>query len=630
MKLKAKILGGYGIVLALLVLVSAWAVANLHSLGGANEAVFRENYRSIQAAENMLAAIEQRDNAILLAMLAYEDEAAVAVRENESEFLQWLGRAKDNVTLPGETEVLEAIESDYLAYGAAHDRMVELQATDADAAVAYYHDAVAPLLRSIREGCLRLRDMNQEAMIGASNHARVVASRAVWSTALLGATAAAIGLAFSLVLTNGITRPLQAMTQAAGRIAEGDYDVTIPSRSRDELGELAEEITTMSRRLKRFHELNVGRLIAEKRHMEAIIRSITDGIIVVDDQFQVIAANPKAAQVFGMSAGDAVGRHFTEVVRNRALYEYVRQTTRTGEAPRLDEQTSTLSVEVGGELHYYNPIVTPVKAEKGKMLGVVLLLQDVTSLKELDRLRNEFVMIASHELRTPLTSIAMSIELLMEMAHERSDREQELLRAAHEEVQRLRSLVSDLLDLSKIESGHMDMEFESVVMAELADRAVAMLTDQAAAAGVELSSRIAADLPEVRADPDKITWVLINLMANAIRYVDPGGYVRLAARAAGHLVYVAVSDNGVGIPYEYQSKIFDKFVQVKDDPRPGATGLGLAISKEIVRAHGGSIWVESVPGQGSTFTFTLPMAADIQPKEVEEDARVIESTSPHS
>jgi NtrC-family two-component system sensor histidine kinase KinB len=242
------------------------------------------------------------------------------------------------------------------------------------------------------------------------------------------------------------------------------------------------------------------------------------------------------------------------------------------------------------------------------MMGVVMLLRDVTRLKELDRLKSEFVMTASHELRTPLTSMGMSIDLLRENAVAKlNDKEQQLLSAAHEELERIKALVNDLLDLSKIEAGKIDMEFDRVAVQLLFEKAVSALLTQADDKKVELSISLPTALPEIKADANKITWVLTNLIANALRYTSSGGRIQLFAEHFGPQVHLSVSDDGAGIPYEYQSKIFEKFVQVEKDKTVHGSGLGLAICKEIVRAHGGTIWVDSLPGEGSTFTFTLPV-----------------------
>jgi NtrC-family two-component system sensor histidine kinase KinB len=292
----------------------------------------------------------------------------------------------------------------------------------------------------------------------------------------------------------------------------------------------------------------------------------------------------------------------------------MKTTAESGHSPQLDEPAATLAVEHRDQTHYYRFSITPVKTEQEQMLGVVLLLQDVTKLKELDRLKSEFVMTASHELRTPLTSIAMSIGLLTENASQKlAENERALLGAAQEDVQRLRALVNDLLDLSKIESGRMEMEIVPVSISLLAERAISALSTQAEEKEIELAQQIPEELPEVKADPNKVTWVLTNLIANAIRYTDQGGHIQVSARPVKEFVFVSVIDDGAGIPLEYQSKIFDKFVQVKSTKAVSGSGLGLAICKEIVKAHGGMIWVNSTPGQGSTFTFTLPVANNRHP-----------------
>jgi NtrC-family two-component system sensor histidine kinase KinB len=240
---------------------------------------------------------------------------------------------------------------------------------------------------------------------------------------------------------------------------------------------------------------------------------------------------------------------------------------------------------------------------------VVLLLRDITRLRELDRLKSEFVLTASHELRTPLTSVSMAVDLLMESAAAKlTGKERELLAACHEDVQRLRALVNDLLDLSRIEAGKLELALERVRPAFLFDQALAVVKPQAEAKNLELKLEAPPDLPDVKVDPNKIVWVIVNLLANAVRHTPEGGHIRVKGERVGGQVHISVADDGEGVPYDIQSRIFDKFVQVKRDAAAGGSGLGLAICKEVVRAHRGTIWLESVPGQGSDFTFTIPVA----------------------
>lgn len=603
MSLRTKILGGYGLVLVLLILLGGYALVNLRLLGSTSDTILEENYRSIRAAENMTAALERQDSFLLSFLLSGDAEGLANFRRSEITFSQSLGRAQDNVTLPQEPEILNEIEMSYLAYLETVSALQAETFTE-ETAVDYYYNTILPAFQQVRAATIELRDLNQDAMVAASNETHDVATGAIISTAVAGVVAAGLGLALSYLLSQRLTHPLHEMMAVTERIASGDYDVALQPQSEDELGQLAEKINDMSRRLKAFHDLNVEQVIAEKQRSDAIIRSITDGIIVVNAGFQIVAINPRAAHIFKTSVDAANGRHLYDVTQNDTMYDTIRHCTDSGETLGLYDDETSIEVEQNGATRHYNYAATPVITAEGQRLGVVLIFQDITKLKELDRLKSEFVMTASHELRTPLTGMEMSISLLME-DEAIGGRQRELLETAHEEVQRLQTLINDLLDLSKIEAGRIDLDFQPVPVYDLVQNALQPFVVQAEEQGVTLRNEVTPDVGHVSADANKITWVLTNLIGNALRFTGEGGHVTVSAHARQDDVYIAVADDGEGIPPEYQSKIFDKFVQV-NGRRSGGTGLGLAISKEFVRSHGGTIWVKSEPGVGSTFTFTLP------------------------
>ena len=597
---------GYGITLVLMVLVLVWAFINLWNLGQASDAILQENYKSILAAENMVYAIERQDSAILLVFVGYEEQGWKQFSENESEFFQWLARAKDNITVEGEETIVKNIETGYSSYLQHVAELKSISIGSPRKTAIFYHEAILPSFLSVRDTCIRLREINQENMFQVSDRARYIAKRAIWSMAIIGTLAIAIGLGFSLVLSNLLAKPVRQMVEATQKIAEGNYDIQIPTHSSDELGHLAEEFNSMTEKLKGFHDLNIEQIMAEKQKSEAIIRSIDDGIILVDAEFKVTGMNPMARRILNIQPDEPQNRHFLEVVKNEQLFHYIQQSMESGKPPSIEEKENFFTVDRNGARCHYQFSITPVRGKGGILIGVVLLLRDVTRLTELDHLKSEFVMTASHELRTPLTSIGMSIDLLLESAIKKlSEKEQQLLSAAHEDLQRLKVFVNNLLDLSRIEAGKMEMEFSNIPVRMLFEKVVAVLKTQADEKGVSLSLNTPDGLPNVKADAHKITWVLSNLISNALRYTASGGYIQLSAESFGPYVQISVNDDGVGIPYEYQSKIFDKFIQVKSNKALGGTGLGLAICKEIVHAHGGTIWVDSVPGTGSTFTFTL-------------------------
>ena len=603
MKLKNKILLGYGLSLALILAVGGWGITNLRRLGRASEAILKENYNSILAAENTIDALERQDSAILLFLLENRVRGSQQFQNNQIEFLKWLGRAEGNITIPGEAEIVASIESAYQDYLSA---FAQIQQQD-NVTTEDYYQTIVPIFGQIRNRSERLRNINQSAMEAASANAQQVAGRAILSMEIAGITAAAMGLGFSLLLTRRIVKPLTEMTTATGKIAQGEYDIALQVKSEDELGILAREITTMSQKLKAFRDLNVGKVIVEKQRSDAIVQSIADGIIVVDSELKIIAINPIAANIANVTSMLATNNHFLDVFDNRQLYQHLRDTAETGKVPRLDSDILTIDREPKTE--YYKFAITPVVTEAKEVVGAILLLQDVTKLKELDNLKSEFVATASHELRTPLTGMAMSLNLLVETTESKlSESESELLESAVEDVDRLRGLVNDLLDLSKIESGKLNLDFVDVKVNFLLDKAVSALEIQAEQNQVTLVRQFLSEDININADANKIIWVLTNLIANALRYSDSGGEIKIGATSKNSWVEIYVADRGAGIPLEYQSKIFDKFVQVETEKDVGGSGLGLAICKEMVRAHGGRIWVDSTVGEGSTFTFTIPIS----------------------
>ena len=601
MKLKYKILLGYGFSLTLILAIGGWGIGNLRRLGRASEAILQENYNSIRAAENTIEALERQDSAILLFLLENRDRGSQQFQNNQIEFLKWLGRAEGNITIPGEAEIITSIESTYQEYLQAFRKLEQQKnATTED-----YYQTILPIFEQIRDRSNQLRNINQAAMETASSNAQRVSSQAIWSMAIVGLTAAGIGLGFSLLLTRRIVEPLSEMTTAAEKIASGEYDIALQVKSQDELGILAREITTMSQKLKAFRDLNVGKVIVEKQRSDAIVQSIADGIIVVDSEIKIIAINPIAADLAKVKSMLATNNHFLDVFDNRTLYQHLRQTAETGKAPQLEDDL--LTVEGEQQTKYYKFAITPVVTAAEEVVGAILLLQDVTKLKELDNLKSEFVATASHELRTPLTGMAMSLNLLVETTEGKlSESESELLDTAVEDVERLRGLVNDLLDLSKIESGKLSLDFVDVKVNFLLDKAVSALEIQGQQNQVALVREFLSEDIAIKADANKVIWVLTNLIANALRYSDPGGEIKIGARGRNSWVEIYVADRGAGIPLEYQSKIFDKFVQVETAKDIGGSGLGLAICKEMVQAHGGRIWVDSTVGEGSTFTFTIP------------------------
>jgi signal transduction histidine kinase len=298
-----------------------------------------------------------------------------------------------------------------------------------------------------------------------------------------------------------------------------------------------------------------------------------------------------------------------EIARDGGIANAVSEALESQRPVAGEGMSQVLPLAVDGSERAFRVRTTPMRDSANHLLGAVTLLEDITHLREIDRLKSEFIATASHELRTPLTSVQMGVHLLLEgAAGELNDKQIEVLGACREDCDRLDKLMRDLLDLSRIEAGESQPELKTVSTRDLIIDETEELRPQVETKGLSFRVDAPPDLPAVQVDRSQIARVIANLVVNAIRYTKEGE-IRVSAAPRGRYVTVSVSDTGTGIPQDYLPHIFDKFVQVPGAPTGGA-GLGLAISRLIIEAHGGQISVQSELGHGSSFNFTLPIAVE--------------------
>lgn len=398
-------------------------------------------------------------------------------------------------------------------------------------------------------------------------------------------------------LTVRIARSLAETTQVVRRMAEGDYTRQLSAWAAEDsdLSLLEQGINATAAQLK----LRVVELGQEKSRLEAILRNMTDGVILVDQRRRVTLMNPAAEAMFGVTWAEAQGRDHLEITHHFNLDELLQQVLETGRPEVLEIKRAQPEEQV----------LEARLAPSGS--GVLIVLRDVTRPRHLEQMRTEFVSNVTHELRTPLTSIQGFAETLLEGALDDPGTARHFVTIIQKESGHLNRLIEDLLDLSRIESGRWKMRKEPVQLRQLAEETVGRLTPRARELGVSLGLAIPEGLPEVPGDSVRLAQVLLNLVDNALKYTPAGGSVTVSARETGPTVSISVVDTGTGIPKADLPRIFERFYRV-DKARSratGGTGLGLSIVKHIVEAHGGSISVVSDVGQGAAFTFTLPKNA---------------------
>ena len=600
MSLKTRLLIGYGVFVAALVVLGAWSAWRLHEMGKVSRRIISENYDSVVAAQEMKENLERQDSAALFGLLGAREKALMQLREHRVRFDQNLRKAANNITEPGEPEAVAAIRNDHDIYYRQFDVFIVKPTADE------YFAQLEPQFNKLRGDCEHLLQLNQRAMLGKAEAAAGVAQLWFYRTLLIAGVLVAVGLALAFFLAQRIVGPLQRLTESTARIAGGDLNARVEVDSHDEVGVLAAEYNRMAENLRQLRNSDLGKLLVAQQTTEAAIDSLYDPVIVTDADGHVTKLNPAAEEIFG-SENENAGMHVGEVARDARIANAVAEALESQRPVAVEEMSSVLPLAVAGSERAFRLRTTPMR-NHDHLLGAVTILEDITHLREIDRVKSDFIATASHELRTPLTSVQMGVHLLLERAAgELTDKQVEVLSACREDCERLDKLMHDLLDLSRIEAGESKPTLGLIKAHDLIDDATEELRPQVESKGLGFKIEAPITLPAVRVDRTQVERVLTNLVVNAIRYTQQGE-IRISAQPRGNAVAVSVSDTGSGIPQEYLPHIFDKFVQV-----PGATtggaGLGLAISRLIVEAHGGQISVQSERGKGSTFTFTLPVAA---------------------
>jgi two-component system, OmpR family, phosphate regulon sensor histidine kinase PhoR len=409
-----------------------------------------------------------------------------------------------------------------------------------------------------------------------------------------------ISLVLALIFSHYITRPIAEITKQTDRMAGGNLDQRVKVNTRNELGTLSEKFNLMAEKL----QGTMNQLMGEKNKLATIINTMAGGVLVIDEEKKIVMINKTAVQMLGLRDTDIIGKKINTVIPGNPLLLLI-------EDSELKQETRN-TLESMADSKSIDTWITPLFNDEDRLFGAVVILNDITDLKRLDRMRTEFVSNVSHELRTPLASIKGLAELLIDGALEdEKEKAKDFLESINREVDRLTRLVKDLLDLSKMESGMVKFEVHPISVNEAVEQVVTRLTPQAGKKNIEIIKNLDCCQP-VMANMDRIQQVLINLVDNSIRYSRKKDKIYIRTQHKDDCCLIEVQDTGPGINPEHLVRIFERFYRA-DKARSreqGGFGLGLAISQQIVENMGGTIGVNSNLGEGATFHFTLPMDKD--------------------
>jgi two-component system, NtrC family, sensor histidine kinase KinB len=585
------------------VAVGVAATVTLHSLGSRPNLILEEHYESIRAAGRCLGALHDLQAEALgpaTRRPGTPDATAEAISRMEAE----LPILDETPTEPGEADAVRRAHDAWRAYLTAR------RARPSSSEAALLDGYVAEL--RVRANALRsaLRDViaiNRGALTAKSNRAKSYAQGSI--AIVIGGTllAIALGVVSTMVITARLLRPLRQLSRAARRIGAGDLSARADGTGGDEIAAVAAEFNAMADQLAAYRRSSQGELLQARRTAQLAIDSLPDPVLVLDATSAEIHRNAAAAALVPAD-GEGRGIEHLPPLLAQAI-QRVRQHVLAGRgayAPSSLDEAVRVAAPEGTRL--FLPRATPLYGDDGNLVGVTIVLQDVTRIMRFDELKHDLVATVAHEFRTPLTSLRMATHLLARsVPGPLTPQQEELVQGQREDCERLQAVVDDLLDLARIEHGRLALQLGAHDAASLAEAAADALRAAASEAGVHLAVALPSRRTMVRADRERTLLVLTNLLANAVRHTPRPGSVEVRAKLGMDDVRFEVQDTGVGIAAEHQPRLFDRFYRVPGT-KAGGVGLGLHIAREIVQAHGGQIGVTSAPGAGSTFWFTLPRA----------------------
>ncbi len=556
---KQKIRFGTLFLFSLLLLSGGVSIYHLVRMQSDSKEILKDNYESLSYSHGMMELL---------------DSAAVISGKSAAVFDSLLKLQEANITEPGESDITSNIRKQFNLYKSGDSSGVALQ--------------------KVKTGILDVMALNMAAIQVKNQKANKTAENALTYISLIAGIILIVGFTFSYNFPSVLTSPIHTLNEGIMEISKKNYHFRIHLDRKDEFGQMAGSFNDMAERLEYFENSNLNKIIFEKTRAEAVINSLKEASIGFDKKGIVLFANDQALQLLGMQARELVGQPVEEAAGKNDLLRFL-----------LEEKGSMpFKIVVDNRENYFTKEVVEIAQDNSS--SKVIILRNITSFKELDVAKTNFIATISHELKTPLASSGFSLKLLDdERVGHLLPEQKDLIQNLKQDNQRMLRILSELLNMSQVEAGKIQLDIVEINPEELADTAINAVLNTAGQKNISVQKEYGKDLRKVFADPEKTGWVLNNFLTNAVKHSPENSMVTVSIKQVEKYIEFAVSDHGPGISSEYSARVFERFFKVPGS-KSGGTGLGLAISKELIEAQGGQIWVKSEIGSGSVFGFTLP------------------------
>lgn len=559
LSVKNKIRIGTFFLFLLLLLTGGVGIYFMSKLKADAKNILQDNYESLIYGHSMQ---KQLNN------LHFQFDSSV------KRFNKELDKESENITEPGEADAVHLIKNyfDKLKTG----------------------DTTQQNILALQIEIQKIVAINMKAIQIKNDRAQAMANKALMSIVALATLVFLISFSFVVNFPSVVTTPIRAFSEAIKQMASKNYQYRIHIDNKDEFGKLADSFNEMAERLEYFENSNLNKLLFEKNRAESVINSLKDASIGIDKDNNILFANYQALQLLGLQSKEIVRKSVEDVMKKNDLFRFLLE----------NDNSLPFKIVLENRENYF--VKEIIEVPQDEMKSKVIVLKNITSFKELDLAKTNFIATISHELKTPLSSSNFSLKLMEDnRTGALSPQQKELIENMKQDNQRMLKILSELLNMSQVESGRIQLNIQMVNPAKIISKALETVMVTAKEKGIHLKDISEKELPLINVDAEKTSWVLNNFLTNAIKYSAPDSVIEIAAKKKNSVILFSVKDQGQGIAHEYQKRIFEKYFQVPGAKEKG-TGLGLAISKEFIEAQNGKIWVESETGHGATFCFELP------------------------
>jgi len=598
--LRIKILLGFTVILLIMFVAALWSIYNFYRLNESINLTMQENYTSIIAADNIGKALDDQLQALTVMFNQNFESGEKLFEKSKEDFFYWYDKARKSAYTQTEKNILDSLSNEYDNFLKYYNNLdYKIYITNKGKILNIEFVNIVNQIKDLKKRSNEILEINHRLLNKTIDETKTITQTATIFIVVILLGAIIISFVFGTKFSNYVVRPLTKLRKSVEHISEGHFDERIEiDENSDEINSLAEEFNKMSERLQKYEQLNLNKILYEKKKSELVIESMNEPVLMVDENLSILLSNKSFNEVFSNLLND---KSKLEKLLHSSSSE-----KKTEEQDIFHDKDIVIIKDNDGSQKYFKIIEASLDIPEKEMKGTVYVFNDITKYKELDKMKSEFVAKVSHELKTPLTSMGMAIGMIEDgIAGELTDKQKELITSMKEDYERLNKLVYEILELTKLEANRNKIRFENFEARKLLEHISKKFDAISKEKNIELIITDNSEGAVIKGSYNHMISAIENLIYNSIKFTPNNGRISVEQKIENGKVVITISDTGIGISPDNLKKIFDKFIQI-DESAPGSLGLGLSIAKEIIEIHNGEIKAFSELGKGSTFQIIIP------------------------